>query len=65
MELVEVGTQIDFPKLHLVGQGNFKKSFKPSAGLPSMTATVVAMTNSKAIQAGDLLCLPYFSKAEK
>ena len=44
--------------------GNLNKSFKPSAGMPVVTAEVVAMTNSKPVNAGEILSLPFYSEKD-
>ena len=66
MDLCVVNTHLPFPKIHGGNSNsNFQKSFKPSGGLPSMTAEVVVMSNTKPIEEGDVLSLPFYSAADR
>ena len=66
MDLCVVNTHLPFPKIHGGNSNsNFQKSFKPSGGLPSVTAEVVVMNNTKPIEEGDVLSLPFYSAADR
>ena len=64
MELVEIDIQVLLPKTPQLG-GNLVKSLRPSAGSPSVTAKVVAMTNSKPVAENEILSLPFYSEPDR
>ena len=64
MELMEIEIHVPFLKPP-AGNANLSKSLKPSAGLPTATVKVVVMTNSKVIEENQILCLPFYSDADR